>query len=179
MRSCGQGLDERTRYEPATSSRDLRALDGRARVRRRAGRPGDPYCIALPPPNVTGSLHMGHALNGTVQDSLIRRKRMQGRNVLWQPGTDHAGIATQRVVERELARRGPDAEQLGRERFVERVWAWRQATGSVIIEQYKRLGSSMDYRRERFTMDEQYAKASWTCSCACTSAASSTATAGS
>ena len=121
--------------------------------------PGEPYCIALPPPNVTGSLHMGHALNGTVQDSLIRLKRMQGRNVLWQPGTDHAGIATQTRRRARAGRRGPDARGARARGFVERVWAWRQATGSVIIEQYKRLGSSMDYRRERFTMDEQYAQA--------------------
>jgi valyl-tRNA synthetase len=102
---------------------------------------------------------MGHALNGTVQDSLIRLRRMQGYNVLWQPGTDHAGIATQRVVERELAAEGLTREELGRDAFVERVWEWRRATGSVIVEQYKRLGSSMDYRRERFTMDDQYVKA--------------------
>jgi len=155
-----QGLEERTRYDAASVEPGIfeRWMDAHA-FDAEPDDPGEPYCIALPPPNVTGSLHMGHALNGTVQDSLIRLKRMQGRNVLWQPGTDHAGIATQRVVERELAAEGLTREQLGRERFVERVWEWRQATGSVIIEQYKRLGSSMDYRRERFTMDEQYAKA--------------------
>src|SRR6478735_780526 len=155
-----QQLEERTRYEAGpVEQRILDAWLTSGAFDAEPDAPGEPYCIALPPPNVTGSLHMGHALNGTVQDSLIRLKRMQGRNVLWQPGTDHAGIATQRVVERELAAEGLTREQLGREKFVERVWAWRQATGSVIIEQYKRLGSSMDYRRERFTMDEQYAKA--------------------
>ena len=120
---------------------------------------GAPYCIVIPPPNVTGTLHMGHALNGTVQDALIRWRRMQGRNVLWQPGTDHAGIATQMVVERQLAADGITRHDLGREAFVERVWEWKESTGSTIIEQYKRLGASMDYSRERFTMDDRYALA--------------------
>jgi valyl-tRNA synthetase len=153
-------LEERTRYEPAATEARIfgrweqaRAFDAEPDA------PGDPYCICLPPPNVTGSLHMGHALNGAVQDTLIRLRRMQGRNVLWQPGTDHAGIATQMVVERELAKEGVSRHDLGRDAFVERVWAWREATGSTIIEQYKRLGASMDYRRERFTMDADYAQA--------------------
>jgi len=155
-----QGLDERTRYDAASVEPGIfeRWMDAHA-FDADPDEPGEPYCIALPPPNVTGSLHMGHALNGTVQDSLIRLRRMQGYNVLWQPGTDHAGIATQRVVERELAAEGVTREELGRDAFVERVWEWRRATGSVIVEQYKRLGSSMDYRRERFTMDDQYVKA--------------------
>ena len=108
---------------------------------------------------MTGSLHMGHALNGSVQDALIRLKRMQGRNVLWQAGTDHAGHRDADGRRAQLAAKGLTREELGREAFVERVWEWRAATGSMIIEQYKRLGSSMDYRRERFTMDEQYARA--------------------
>ncbi len=153
-------LAERTRYDAAdvearifAAWQEARAFDADPD----AG--GEPYCICLPPPNVTGSLHMGHALNGAVQDTLIRLKRMQGRNVLWQPGTDHAGIATQMVVERQLAATGLSRHDLGREAFIERVWAWREETGSTIIEQYKRLGASMDYRRERFTMDADYARA--------------------
>ncbi len=153
-------LEERTRYEPgAVEGRIFEQWLAAGAFDAEPDDPGEKYCICLPPPNVTGSLHMGHALNGTVQDLLIRLKRMQGRNVLWQPGTDHAGIATQMVVERELARDGLTREGLGRDQFVERVWEWRKTTGSTIIEQYKRLGSSMDYRRERFTMDPDYARA--------------------
>ena len=153
-------LDERTRYDAASAEPRIitRWIDAHA-FDADPDAPGEPYCIALPPPNVTGSLHMGHALNGSVQDALIRLKRMQGRNVLWQAGTDHAGIATQTVVERQLAAKGLSREELGREAFVDQVWEWRAATGSVIMEQYKRLGSSMDYRRERFTMDDDYARA--------------------
>jgi valyl-tRNA synthetase len=120
---------------------------------------GEPYAIMLPPPNVTGALHMGHALNGSIQDALIRFWRMRGRNALWQPGVDHAGIATQAVVERMLRAEGVSRHDLGRERFLERVWEWKHEYGSQIITQYKRLGASLDYRRERFTMDEQYARA--------------------
>ncbi len=122
--------------------------------------PGRPsYVIAVPPPNVTGALHMGHALNGTIQDCLIRWKRMQGLNALWQPGYDHAGIATQVVVEKELAKDGLTRHDLGREAFVARVWEWLETYGKVIIGQYRRLGASLDYRRERFTMDEGYVRA--------------------
>jgi len=113
-----------------------------------------PYSIVIPPPNVTGSLHMGHALNNTLQDILCRYKRLKGFNVLWMPGTDHAGIATQNVVEKELAREGKDRHELGREQFIERVWQWRSKYGGVIINQLKRLGASCDWSRERFTMDE-------------------------
>ncbi|AWN43350.1 valine--tRNA ligase [Methylobacterium durans] len=125
----------------------------------RAGRPeragADPYCIVIPPPNVTGTLHMGHALNNTLQDILCRFERMRGRDVLWQPGTDHAGIATQMVVERKLAETGaPDRRTMGREAFVERVWAWKAESGGAIVNQLKRLGASCDWSRERFTMDE-------------------------
>ncbi len=115
---------------------------------------GEPYAIVIPPPNVTGVLHMGHALNNTLQDILIRWRRMQGRNALWMPGTDHAGIATQNVVERALAERGLSRRDLGRERFVEEVWKWKEQYGSTIIKQLKKLGSSCDWARERFTMDE-------------------------
>jgi valyl-tRNA synthetase len=113
-----------------------------------------PYCIVIPPPNVTGSLHMGHALNNTIQDTLIRFHRMLGRAALWQPGSDHAGIATQMVVERELAKEGIARRDLGRERFVERVWAWKERSGDQIGQQLHRLGASADWSRERFTMDE-------------------------
>ncbi len=118
-----------------------------------------PFCIVIPPPNVTGSLHMGHALNNTLQDILCRFKKMQGYNVLWQPGTDHAGIATQNVVERELAAKGTDRHQVGREKFIELVWEWKEKYGGVIITQLKRLGSSCDWSRERFTMDEGLSRA--------------------
>ncbi len=113
-----------------------------------------PFSIVIPPPNITGSLHMGHALNNTLQDILCRYKRMKGYNVLWQPGTDHAGIATQNVVEKDLASKGTDRHQIGRERFVELVWEWREKYGGMIINQLKRLGSSCDWSRERFTMDQ-------------------------
>ena len=113
-----------------------------------------PFCMVIPPPNVTGSLHMGHALNNTLQDILARYKRMQGFNVLWLPGTDHAGIATQNVVERELKKEGKTRQDLGREKFIERVWKWKEQHGGQIIHQLKRLGASCDWARERFTMDE-------------------------
>ena len=113
------------------------------------------YSIVIPPPNVTGSLHMGHALNDTLQDALIRFERMRGKSVLWQPGTDHAGIATQMVVERQLMeRQEPSRREMGREKFVERVWAWKEESGGTITRQLRRLGASCDWSRERFTMDE-------------------------
>jgi valyl-tRNA synthetase len=124
----------------------------------RAGAP--PFCIVIPPPNVTGSLHMGHALNNTLQDILCRFERMRGKDVLWQPGTDHAGIATQMVVERQLIeRQQPGRRQLGREKFLERVWEWKAESGGTIINQLKRLGASCDWPRERFTMDEGLSRA--------------------
>jgi len=113
-----------------------------------------PYCIVIPPPNITGILHMGHALNNTIQDILIRYHRMNGMEALWVPGTDHAGIATQNVVERKLAQEGKKRHDLGREKFVEEVWKWRKDYGSTIIKQLKKLGCSCDWDRERFTMDE-------------------------
>jgi valyl-tRNA synthetase len=112
------------------------------------------YSIVIPPPNVTGVLHMGHALNNTMQDIMCRYRRLRGDNVLWMPGTDHAGIATQNVVEKKLASEGTDRHQLGREKFIEAVWQWREKYGSAIINQLKRLGASCDWQRERFTMDE-------------------------
>ena len=122
-------------------------------------RPGNPYSIVIPPPNVTGSLHMGHALNVTLQDVLARYHRMIGDNVLWLPGTDHAGIATQNVVERLLAREGIDRQALGREAFVERVWRWKEESGGAILNQLRRLGAACDWERERFTMDEGLSRA--------------------
>ncbi len=121
--------------------------------------PGPPYSIVIPPPNVTGSLHMGHALNVTLQDVLVRYRKMNGDNVLWLPGTDHAGIATQNVVERLLAREGIDRQELGREKFVERVWRWKEESGGAILNQLRRLGASCDWDRERFTMDEGLSRA--------------------
>ncbi|MCF7907609.1 MAG: valine--tRNA ligase [Candidatus Omnitrophica bacterium] len=117
------------------------------------------YSIVIPPPNVTGILHMGHALNNTIQDILIRYKRMQGYQALWMPGTDHAGIATQNVVEKKLAKQGLKKEDIGREEFLKQLWAWRDQYGSTIIDQLKKLGSSCDWSRTRFTMDEGYSKA--------------------
>ena len=120
---------------------------------------GQPYSIVIPPPNVTGSLHVGHALNHSIQDILVRWRRMQGRNVLWLPGTDHAGIATQNVVEKQLMAEGASRESLGRERFIERIWQWKATSGDTIIRQQKRLGESCDWDRLRFTMDEGLSKA--------------------
>jgi valyl-tRNA synthetase len=120
---------------------------------------GEPYCIVIPPPNVTGSLHMGHALNATLQDTLARWKRMQGRRTLWLPGTDHAGIATQNVVERQLAGEGLDRHSMGREAFIERVWKWKEEYGGRIIHQLKKLGASCDWSRERFTLDDGLSRA--------------------
>ncbi len=120
---------------------------------------GTPYCIVIPPPNVTGQLHVGHAFDNTLQDILIRWMRMSGRNTLWMPGTDHAGIATQNVVERQLAKDGIDRHSLGREKFIEEVWKWKKEYGGRIISQLKRLGASCDWERERFTMDEGLSRA--------------------
>lgn len=115
---------------------------------------GAPYCIALPPPNVTGTLHMGHGFQQTLMDALIRQHRMKGKNTLWQAGTDHAGIATQMVVERQLAKENLSRHDLGREKFIERVWKWREQSGSTITQQIRRLGASIDWSREKFSMDE-------------------------
>src|SRR6202162_3616128 len=117
----------------------------------RAGRPehmnAAPYCIVIPPPNVTGSLHMGHALNNTLQDILCRFERMRGKDVLWQPGTDHAGLATQAVVERQLMERQESSRSIGREAFIKRVWEWKAESGGTIISQLKRLGASWGWAR--------------------------------
>jgi valyl-tRNA synthetase len=154
-------LEERTRYQPG---------DVEPRVFERwesagvfhpepEGAAADNYSIAVPPPNVTGVLHMGHALNGSIQDALVRLARMRGKRTKWVFGTDHAGIATQVKVEQALAEQGLTKEDVGREQFVERVWEWRKDHGSQIVEQFKRLGASLDYGDERFTMDDAYAEA--------------------
>ena len=117
------------------------------------------FTIALPPPNVTGTLHMGHALNATIQDILIRQKRMQGYKTLWIPGTDHAGIATQNVVEKDLKKQGISRHDLGKEKFLEKVWEWKEKYGNIILDQLKKIGSSCDWSRTRFTMDEKYSEA--------------------
>src|SRR5881628_3486812 len=124
-----------------------------------ASSPNPPFVIVMPPPNVTGSLHMGHMLNDTVQDVIVRRKRMLGFNTLWLPGMDHAGIATQNVVEKELAKEGLTRHDLGREKFVERVWEWKQEYGGIILKQIRRIGASCDWSRERFTFDEGLSRA--------------------
>src|SRR3954454_18719710 len=154
-------LEATTRWEPAEAEgRIFAAWEASGAFDPPAeGSPEENFSIAIPPPNVTGALHMGHALNGTVQDVLIRLNRMRGRNTMWILGMDHAGIATQSVVEKELAKEGTSRQKIGRDAFTERVWAWKEQYGSTIIEQYKRLGASCDYERERFTLDEGYVKA--------------------
>src|SRR6187200_2508765 len=129
-----------------------------------AGRPeraaAKPFSIVIPPPNVTGSLHMGHALNNTLQDVLARFHRMRGEATLWLPGTDHAGIATQMVVERQMAQEGNEGRRdIGREAFVAKVWEWKAQSGGTIVNQLRRLGASCDWSRERFTMDEGLSRA--------------------
>jgi valyl-tRNA synthetase len=150
-------------YQPADIENRMSRLweeAGAFKAGREGRRDVEPFTIVIPPPNVTGSLHMGHALNNTLQDILCRFERMRGRDVLWQPGTDHAGIATQMVVERQLMeRQEPGRRDLGRARFLERVWQWKAESGGVIVNQLKRLGASCDWSRERFTMDEGLSRA--------------------
>ena len=144
------------RFEPASIEariRDVWEKEGAFRAGRPERKDAKPFTIVIPPPNVTGSLHMGHALNNTLQDILCRFERMRGKDVLWQPGTDHAGIATQMVVERQLAeRKEPSRREMGRDAFLKRVWSWKEESGGLIINQLKRLGASCDWSRERFTM---------------------------
>ncbi len=156
-----QRLEETTRYDPGEIEGRVFAewVEGGYFHPDAEGAPAENFSVAIPPPNVTGALHMGHALNGAMQDALVRMNRMRGRNALWILGTDHAGIATQAVVEKELRAEGRTRHELGREEFVERVWAWKEEYGSRIVEQYKRLGASCDYERERFTLDEGYVRA--------------------
>jgi valyl-tRNA synthetase len=154
-------LEQTTRYDPkAVESRVFAEwIEGGYFHPEATGTPEENFSVAIPPPNVTGVLHMGHALNGSMQDALVRMNRMRGKNTLWILGTDHAGIATQAKVEKEVRAEGKTRQELGREAFVERVWAWKEEYGSQIVEQYKRLGASCDYERERFTLDEGYVRA--------------------
>jgi valyl-tRNA synthetase len=154
-------LRDRKRWEPAEAEQEIfaRWLASGLFHPEPAGTAAENYSIAIPPPNVTGALHMGHALNGSIQDALIRHHRMRGRRTKWILGTDHAGIATQTQVERLLRSEGTSKEEIGREAFVERVWQWREQYGGVIFNQYQRLGASCDYDEERFTLDEGYVRA--------------------
>jgi len=154
-------LEETTRYDPTEVEGRIFSewMDAGYFHPDAEGTPEENFSVAIPPPNVTGALHMGHALNGSMQDALVRMNRMRGRNSLWILGTDHAGIATQSVVEKMLRAEGVSRHDLGREEFVRRVWEWREEYGSRIVEQYKRLGASCDYERERFTLDDGYVKA--------------------
>jgi valyl-tRNA synthetase len=154
-------LQERTRFEPAEVEPRIveRWIASGLHHPEPGGTPEENYSIAVPPPNVTGVLHMGHALNGSIQDTLVRYHRMKGMRTKWILGTDHAGIATQKQVEKALEAEGTSREELGRERFVQRVWEWRERYGGQIIEQFKRLGATLDYDDERFTLDERYVRA--------------------
>src|ERR1700710_967335 len=154
-------LESITRYDPSEVEARVFAewMEGGYFHPETESSPEESFSVAIPPPNVTGVLHMGHALNGSMQDALVRMNRMRGRNALWVLGTDHAGIATQAVVEKGLKAEGLSRQELGREEFVRRVWEWKEEYGSRIVEQYKRLGASCDYERERFTLDEGYVKA--------------------
>jgi valyl-tRNA synthetase len=147
-------------YAPAdVEGRRYRVWEERGLFTPDASSTAPPFSIVIPPPNVTGSLHIGHALDHTLIDALVRRRRMQGYNTLWLPGMDHAGIATQNVVERELAKEGLSRHDLGREAFVERIWRWKEESGGAILGQMRRLGDSVDWSRERFTMDEGLSRA--------------------
>ena len=154
-------LEARKRFEPGeVEPRIVRAwLESGLFHPEPEGTSAENYSIAIPPPNITGSLHMGHALNGSIQDVLVRYHRLRGLRTKWIFGTDHAGIATQTQVEKALREEGIDPGELGRERFVERVWQWRERYGRQIVEQFQRLGASADYEQERFTLDEAYAEA--------------------
>ncbi|MDI6760738.1 MAG: class I tRNA ligase family protein, partial [Candidatus Brocadiaceae bacterium] len=149
-----------TKYNPGeVEDRWYKLWEGKGYFHSEPDPQGKSFTIVIPPPNITGVLHMGHALNSILQDVLIRWRRMQGYNTLWMPGTDHAGIATQNVVERELLQKGLRRQDLGREKFVETVWKWREEYGSTIIKQLKKIGSSCDWQRERFTMDQGLSRA--------------------
>ena len=148
------------RYEPAAvEARWYPEWERRGYFRAEPDHPGPPYCIVIPPPNVTGSLHLGHALVNTLQDILIRAKRMDGYNTLWLPGTDHASIAVHVILERQLEAEGKTRQDLGREAFLERAWKWKEESGGTIIRQLRRLGASCDWTRERFTMDAGLSRA--------------------
>jgi valyl-tRNA synthetase len=154
-------LEERTRYEPADVEQRVFERWDRAGIfhPEPEGTPEENFSIAVPPPNVTGNLHMGHALNASIQDLKIRVARMRGQRAKWIFGKDHAGIATQRVVEKQLEEEGLSREEMGREAFVERVWHWVDEYGGNISRQFRELGASLDYEDERFTMDPDYVRA--------------------
>ena len=141
-------VEEKTIYKKWENSNSFKSVKNK-----------NSYCIMMPPPNITGSLHMGHALTFTIQDILIRYHRMKGKEVLWQAGTDHAGIATQMVVEKKLQEENIERRDIGREKFIEKVWSWKEESGGKINNQLRRLGSSADWSRERFTMDSGLSKA--------------------
>ena len=149
-------LKDRKRFEPSEIEPRIvaRWLESGLFHPEPEGTPAENFSIAIPPPNVTGALHMGHALNGSVQDTLIRFNRQHGRRAKWILGTDHAGIATQTQVEKRLVSEGTTREAIGRAAFMEKTWEWRSEFGGTIIEQFKRLGASLDYEQERFTLDE-------------------------
>jgi valyl-tRNA synthetase len=146
-------------FDPKSAERWSKVWIERGYFKADPAKPGEAFSIVIPPPNVTGQLHLGHALNVTLHDVIVRMRRMQGYNTLWLPGTDHAGIATQNVVERELAKEGKTRHDLGREKFVERVWQWRETYGGKILHQLRQLGASCDWSRERFTLDEGLSRA--------------------
>ena len=150
---------EQTKYSPEFETKWYEFWENKGYFKPNDNPDRENFSIVIPPPNVTGALHIGHALNGTLQDIIVRYKRMKGYNVLWVPGTDHAGIATQNMVEKDLASKGIKKEELGREKFVEKVWEWKEKYGNRIIQQIKRLGLSCDWSRLRFTMDEQLSRA--------------------
>jgi len=156
-----KSLQDRTRYDPSEIEQRVFAewMEGGYFHPPAEGTPAENFSVSIPPPNVTGALHMGHALNGSMQDTLVRMQRMRGRNTLWLLGTDHASIAVHAVLEKELRAEGTSRHELGREAFLERAWAWKEEYGSTIVEQLKRLGASCDYERERFTLDEGYVRA--------------------
>jgi valyl-tRNA synthetase len=156
-----EALEAKTRYDPAEVERRVFAewMEGGYFHPPAEGTATDNYSISIPPPNVTGALHMGHALNGSMQDTLVRMQRMRGQNTLWLLGTDHASIAVHAVLEKELRAEGTSRHELGREAFMERAWAWKEQYGSRIVEQFQRLGASCDYDRERFTLDPGYVRA--------------------
>ena len=145
-------------YDPLAIEQDLYEQWEASGIFSPSGK-GSPFCIVIPPPNVTGSLHMGHAFQDTIMDALIRCHRMRGENTLWQPGTDHAGIATQMVVERQLEAEGKTRHDFTREEFIERIWKWKDKSGGTIAQQLRRMGSSLDWERERFTMDQNLSEA--------------------
>jgi valyl-tRNA synthetase len=149
-----------TRFDPQTfEPKWQREWAARGWFKADAASSRRPFCIMIPPPNVTGKLHMGHALQSTLQDLLTRWRRMQGFEALWLPGTDHAGIATQLMVERQLAKEGTNRQELGRQRFLDRMWEWKATYGDNIRRQLERMGASCDFGRERFTLDEGLSRA--------------------